>query len=215
MAETVARMSGSSSTTSTVTSRISGGLHDLAALLGTRHRPAGRILVADDCRCDDGDRHREDAATLRSWLHPDASLVRIHDAPADVEAKTDAGFWHALHVRGAVEAIEDPLALVLGHTDAVVAHRDPRRAALDRELDLGQDPAGAVLDRVLDEVVDHLLEARRVDRADHRLARDRYLQGDALVVVPAAHRLDHGAQVDRLEIHHLGALLQPLRIEQL
>ena len=51
--------------------------------------------------------------------------------------------------------------------------------------------------------------------ADHRLGRGGDLEVDALVVVPPADRLDDGAQVDLLEIHHLGPLLQPLCVEQL
>ncbi len=139
----------------------------------------------------------------------------LDDATADVQAEADPGLGRALHVRRAIEAVEDPIAFVLGDADAMVGDEDPRFASFDRKLDLGKHPAGRVLDRVLDEVVDHLLEARRVDRADRGIRRDRHLEVDALVVIPAPHRLHHGAKIVRLQVHHLGSLLQPLRVEEL
>src|SRR5688500_8526626 len=114
MAETVARISGSSSTIRTRTSRIGGGLrsgHRPWCARFFRCRPrAGQHRYGDD----------EGASAARRRLDPDPTAVALDDAAADVQPEAHPGVGDALYVRCPVEAVEDSLPLVGWDPDAVV-----------------------------------------------------------------------------------------------
>ena len=82
-------------------------------------------------------------------------------------------------------------------------------------LTSGSGAIGRVLQGVLDEVVEHLLEARHVDGAQQRLVRKLYPQVDPLVMEAAHDRLDDAANVGHDRIHDGSTLLEPLRVEKL
>src|SRR5688500_2606507 len=106
MAETVARMSGSSSTMRTRTSRIGGRLR-AGDRPGCRRHFLGRGLGARQQRYGDG----EGASTAWRRLDPDASAVALDDAAADVQPEAHSGVCDALDVRCPIEPVEDTLPL--------------------------------------------------------------------------------------------------------
>jgi hypothetical protein len=70
---------------------------------------------------------------------------------------------------GAVELLEDALALTGGNPDALIAHGQAHRVVIGlTQLDLDAPAVGAVLDGVIHQVRNDLLEAERVN-AGHQL----------------------------------------------
>src|SRR5436309_5912670 len=99
-------------------------------------------------------------------LDPDLPAHPLDEPLADVE--TEAGPAHALSHLGveAVELLEDPLLLMRGDSESLVAHAEPHRVVVRLEADFDLTLAG-VLDRVLDEVDEHLPQLVRI-RGDGR-----------------------------------------------
>src|SRR5687767_2453451 len=209
MAETVARMSGSSSTISTRTSRIGGGLR-------SGHWPwCARFLW---CRLGAG-QHRqgddEGASAARGRLDPDATAVALDDAAADVQAEAHSGVGDALYVGCPIETVEDSLPLAGWNPDAVVNHRQARLVAGRLQPDLRQLTVRRVLQGILDEVVEHLLHAQAIDRAQEARVRLHDSDVEAVIAQPPQHGVQDFPQVCVTKLHDLGALFEPLRVEQL
>src|SRR5688572_29712449 len=162
-------MSASSSTTSTRTSGIGRGLGSRRALprraIGGRRHALG-LEVGLERKRD----HERRSATRRR-LGPDPAAVILDDATADVEPQSHAGVGDASRVRRTVEALEDPLALAAGDPGTMVDHGDPRLASFMPDPESGRLVIGAVLVRVLEEVLDDLLDPWTVDRHHESLVR--------------------------------------------
>src|SRR5437588_8321250 len=71
-----------------------------------------------------GELDAEDGAAARTALHVDAAAVRFHEPLGDGEAQTRPLGAAGEKVVGAVEALEDALAVLLAHADSVVFHLD-------------------------------------------------------------------------------------------
>src|SRR5262245_37794417 len=102
-------------------------------------------------------REAERGARSLRRLHPDAPARALDDLPHDGE--TDARALDG-HLAEALEDLED-LGVVSGiDADAVVAHeaRDHAVLKLGADLDLGAFRVAEVLDRVGQEVRNHLLD---------------------------------------------------------
>ena len=140
----------------------------------------GAALRPAPCR---GARHRRrgdrGSRTVNSLPRPAPSLARLdaaavqlddaaHQREADAEAAARA-IERALALR---EEVEDPRQQLGRDADAGVrargARRSPVRARSSRH---GEPPAGRVLDRVVEQVGDHLLEPRRVGVDQQRVGR--------------------------------------------
>src|SRR6266404_450944 len=108
---------------------------------------------------------REGGALARSALNADAASVRNHDLPHDIQTETHPAV--ATHRDGALEAIEDPLLIFPWDADAVITDRQPRGdvRALNRNL---HRLTRAVLDRVGEQVRQHLINPQLVPRSDSR-----------------------------------------------
>ena len=105
---------------------------------------------------------------------------------------------------GPLEPPEDPLLVLGGDPDAVIAHDELRRLGVAAPLDL-DDAAGAVLDGVADHVGDDLIEARLVPQPDERLGQiDPHHAGGGRGVgrEPLRHLARQRRQVDLVEVQH-------------
>src|SRR5207302_9872305 len=123
-------------------------------------------------------------------LDPDAAVEAAHELAADVEAEAGAADA-ARHVRvEPVELLEDPPAL--GRRDAEALVRDgPAHTTLAAEdLHLDRSSVRRVLDRVLDEVDQHLAQLLLVRRHRGEASRGIERERDALGKV-RARRVDH------------------------
>src|SRR5579872_6982685 len=103
-----------------------------------------------------GELDQERRAPPRLALDPDGSAEPLDDRARDVEAEAEAAV--VARRRRALEGTEDRVASLGRDADAVVHDLEPRLrvVALERDLD---GPAEAELDRVREEVRDHLSEA--------------------------------------------------------
>src|SRR5438067_13536627 len=110
--------------------------------------------VRDDLRGLELEKERRALVAVR--LDPDATAHAADQLLADVEA--EAGPSHAPdHLRvGAVELLEDPVLVLGRNPKPLVLHGEANGAVVLVDLDLDVAALGRVLDRVLDEVDEHL-----------------------------------------------------------
>src|SRR5690348_16541134 len=99
---------------------------------------------------------------------PDAAAVGGDDAATDVEAEARAEDAALRRVSRPVEALEDGAELVLGHADASIPDGNVGVAVEKADSDLHPLRRRAVLQRVGDEVLEDLLDARLLPVADKR-----------------------------------------------
>src|SRR5437660_668074 len=103
----------------------------------------------------------------------------LDDGAADVQAETHAS--HSSEVlpgMSLIEALEHVRPMLRRNADAMVAHAQQQgRLVGTGQLYVDGSTVGAVLDRVVDEIGDHLLEPHRVDRYPIALWR---LDGDGV-----------------------------------
>src|SRR5690606_31217126 len=120
----------------------------------------------------DGELEGERRAATGAVLQPDLTAVRLHDALGDREAETRPT---VLPPTAVPESIEDVRHVLFGHTGAGVfdGNHDRTRARAGAQRD--RAPCRGELDRVPDEVGEHLEDAVAIaaDRAEP-------LDGDAL-----------------------------------
>ena len=107
----------------------------------------------------------DDERGSRAWLAfaPDRAAVVLDDFAADVE--TEAEPTVLLFRDGALEAAEDPVALVYGDADTVIVDREPCGAALGADGDLDRF-AGPELDGIGEEIGYDPIETGAIPSAD-------------------------------------------------
>ena len=134
----------------------------------------------------------------------------LHYALANKEAEAHPGETAVVHVSAAMEALEDLREVAGGYADALVGHVDERLAVALVYSDAHLAAIRAVLDGVLDEILEDLTDAARVVGADDRRVgddRDRV----ALVAVAAGDLAGELDQVHRLALADELSLLQARR----
>ena len=120
----------------------------------------------------------EGRALAELRLDPDLPVHPAHELAADVEAEAGAADA-AGHVGiEAVELLEDPPVLGRGDAEPGVGDREADRAVAVRDRERDRPALGRVLDRVVDEVDEHLVELAGVgddarDPLRHAPARAR------------------------------------------
>src|SRR5690606_19890769 len=102
-----------------------------------------------------GQLDREGGPLARAARRAQRAAVRCDDPRRDVEAETEAA--EVLHRDAALEAAEEPLALLVGDADPAVADHHPRLSVRRVDRDLDRAPR-AELHRVVEEVRDDDLE---------------------------------------------------------
>ena len=116
-----------------------------------------------------------------------------------------------------VKAFEDLRPMLRWNANAVVAHAQLQAPLIGTgQLDIDRATIWAVLDRVVDQIGDHLLESHRVNR---RQAALRRLDGNGVPRTARSggvHRRAHqGREVGRLGVHGQSASIQTRGVQQL
>src|SRR5690606_1618807 len=162
----------------------------------------GEILVARKLelglgRGHEGEDDLEGGALAQRALHANGAAVGLDDLPRDPQAQAEAAV--VAGGDGALETAEDAFLVRGGDADAVVLDDDVGGFAILEDLD-DDRLALAVLDGVGEEVVDDLVDSKRVPVADDRAVDSaelelaaRFLQRD---LVPVDHVRDHRGEVD-------------------
>src|SRR5205823_11308003 len=111
---------------------------------------------------------RERGAAAQRAFHEDGAVQRADDLPDHPKPESEAA--RGSYRRGPFEAIEDPVMVLGGDANSMVAHAEPREIArrLDRD---GDRFTLAILHRVADQVRDDLLEPEPVPSSDDRSRR--------------------------------------------
>lgn len=123
----------------------------IAAITVTLKR--SRVIAASSRRR--GPEHeREGRPDARFGRHGQLAVVRPHDVCGDREAETVA----CDVLRRTEEPFEHPLLVLDGDADAGVAHLDGRRLAVGGHREIDRAAVTVELDRVAEQVVDHLAE---------------------------------------------------------
>src|ERR1700712_1376081 len=102
-------------------------------------------------------------------LRPDAAPVPFHDAPGDVEAEPHTTLIILLDLN---EAVEDRFQLLTRDAYAGIAHVNANFSAAAPRAHCDRPAFGRELDRVADQVNQHLVNPRSIerDRRQHRLS---------------------------------------------
>ena len=95
----------------------------------------------------------------------DMPTVRPDDALDDHQTQAGAFFF------GGEERLKDTIDLFLRNAAAGVRHAEPNAIGAFAGLKRQRPPFGHRLERVFDEIDEHLLDLRRVNRGDGQLAR--------------------------------------------
>ncbi len=168
-------------------------------------------------------RHRqaepEGRACARRAVDADQAAHQAHQAPADREAQARATVAARVGIVGLSERIEDPIHGFRRDADAGVAHgeADPHRSARDQRTAILQRdaqfhvPALGELQRVADEVVQHLAHAQRIaEHAGRQVGcgdQSQFQPGGARARQPELQQfLDQAARLERRghDLHLLG-----------
>src|SRR5258707_7122520 len=202
--ETVARMVGSSSTTRIGRSG-TGDVH----LWGAWHFGSCRR------RHDGRQRDEERAANAGRTLQPAPTAMLLHDTSGDVQAKAHPREAAIVDVSGAVEALEHQRLIFDGDTNAAILHTEPCLGVLWPHPDHDARVARTVFERVLDQVNQQLLNARRVNR-DHdsfigRLQLDPFTFDERGTAQATLHQR---AQVELVARNAHARILEPRNVEQ-
>jgi hypothetical protein len=147
-------------------------------------------------------------------------VQRLDDRPHQVEADADAGRRAGHLVAGAVEAVEDPLALLARQARTGVVDVQVHQVALgvhgDADSFLG---TRVVLDRVVEQVVEHDREGVHVERHGQRLGCVGDLEDRAALLQARAGApqvsLHHGVEVGGGQHGRSVRVLQPRAREHL
>ena len=168
-------------------------------------------------RCH-GQCHRDARAAISRCIDLNGTPVHLHNPAADVQAES-----HACYAREVlpgvrlVEAFEDVRPMLRRNADAVVAHAQLQAALIGTgQLDIDGTTVRAVLDRVVDQIGDHLLESHRVNR---RQAALRRLDGNGVPRTARSggvHRRAHQRrEIGRLGVDGQSASIQTRGVQQL
>ena len=139
-------------------------------------------------------------------------------APRQRQADAEAAVA-AVAVPGKLrEHVEDVRQHAVGNADPVVLHAHDDVGARGGCVDADVSAAGRVLDGVVQQVVEHLHEPRRVRVGPERHVRQIQLNAVALSLDDRPRRVDrgvqHGAQVDPLASHLQLSLCDARHVEQ-
>src|SRR5712671_6629055 len=151
-------------------------------------------------------------------LDLDAPAVRLDDALGDGEPESGALGVAREQVVGAVEALEDALALVRADADAVVRHLDPDLAVAAAAAAEPDALVGArVLDRVVEQVEDRLRHRVAIDGDVGEPWIDLGLVGgpELLGAEDLLDVVEEAAQIGPLALERLAAALQAGPVEKL
>src|SRR4051812_791046 len=197
----------SSCSVSTSASRTSGS--SSTTRIGPLRPPGGITVLRLQRQLD-----RERRTVAGDALHPDLPSVRLDDVSRDPQSEPEPAVLSRPF--GALESLED-LLLVLGRdADPAVRHAQHRAGTLDSRLDLDRPPL-AVLQRVRDQVGDHLLQADAVPHALDGIEVERDLAaGFRRQVREAVHDVpDHLVESHPLPIEHQPAGVDAGDVEDL
>ena len=186
-----------SSTTSTCSGRDAGARARLVS--------PGPAVAGARARFHAGEAHDDLAAPARAVAErSNRPAVQLDQAAYHREADADSALGAVQRARVLHEQVEGPLEQVGRHPDAPVAHPHDRLAILDRCLDLDRAAGARVLRGVVQQVAEHLDQARRIGVDEDRAAG----AGHREPLRPLRHErpadLD-GPLDDRREIEHLPA----------
>src|SRR5712692_1527078 len=146
-------------------------------------------------------------------LGPDAPAMLLDDPAADEEPEAHAVEAAIVDVRSARETIEDVRQIGCGDTDPAVLHREPRLALLLPHPHGDRVAVWTVFARVLEQVLQQLLDASPIPHADDRIALLELhlrLLGHAL-----AHLARDRREIDRLAVGDQLSAIEPVRVEQI
>jgi hypothetical protein len=146
-----------------------------------------RRSVLGQERVESGQFDDEPCSTIGRILGGQPSAVLLYDALTQIQAESQSsGGLVAVRLD---ETIEDLIAAFDRHADPVVAHGDDRVARMwQPQRDLDRRIAGTELERVVDQVREHLLDAQRVQT---RLDRARRVDRDTSLGVASPREVDH------------------------
>ena len=116
------------------------------------------------CNLGVGERKRdeEDSPAARGALDPDCPVLRLDETAADGEPEPDAPRPPSARRRAPVEGLEDALAILVRHAVTVVAHCNKDRIVVRDDVDLHLLARVRVASRVLEQVVEDLLDSERI-----------------------------------------------------
>jgi hypothetical protein len=150
-----------------------------------------------------GQAHLEAGSPLAAVPGADAAAVGLDDLAGHVQAQAQAAV--VAHRRGALEAAEDAVEVLLGDAGAAIGHGQHRFLAFAVHPDPDR-ATGAVLDGVREQVGQHLLHAQPIPGA-FQLGGLRHLQRAALLDRGVAHPVHHVAG-SVAQVEALGAQLE-------
>ena len=135
-------------------------------------------------------------------LHPDPSAVPLDDVARDRQPEAGPAAPEAGTV-GLVEALEDPRPVDLRDPDAVIGDRRPRPRRRPAHAHPHLAAVGAELDRVVDEVDEHLAESSLVAADGRHVGLRRDDERDPVAVGEQAETFD-GALGERAQVDVVG-----------
>src|ERR1041385_5693365 len=103
-------------------------------------------------------------ATASHVFRDNRAGMRLHDLVTDRKAEAGARFATRGPHGGAAEILEQPLGLALGDARALVAHRDRTLVPVRLRAHGDRRPGRRELERVAEEIVQHLADLRLVER---------------------------------------------------
>src|SRR6266567_2608930 len=89
------------------------------------------------------------------------------DTARDVQAQTHAGESSVVDVTAAMETLEDERLILERNADALVRHTEARLVPVAPQADVDRLPVRAVLERILDQIRDHLIKPGDIHGRDH------------------------------------------------
>jgi len=146
-------------------------------------------------------------------FHPDPTTVLLDDAATDEEPQAHAVEALVVHVRCARETLENLPEIRRRDPDARVLDGDACLSILLPDLDLDRRALRTVLPRVLDQVLEELLDPTAVVQADDWNTRLDLTANRVAYVMPAG-LLRQSGEVDWLPFANEPALFEPRRVEQ-
>ena len=107
-------------------------------------------------------RNDEHGPAACGTLDPDRPVLRLNETAADGESEPDAPRASTARRLASVEGLEDALAVLLRHPVTVVAYGDQHGIVVPDNVDLHVGARFRVANRVLKQVVEDLLDSKRI-----------------------------------------------------
>jgi hypothetical protein len=156
----------------------------------------------------------EGAAKPWHALDPDLAAVLLHEAARDVQSEPQPGKTAIVNVARSVKPLEHQWLILDRDADALVAHAQSSLSSLLPDRDAHRRMRRAVLERILDEIGNDLLEARRIHVGNH-VVLDAELHALPATKLVSKKVFDHGGQTHWLALADEAALLETRHVEQL